>query len=460
VVSSGECRLKRIPALGLILSLGGAVSLWSPAETVARNVTFIRDAEVENTIATYATPLFQAAGLEPSAVKIYIIKDNALNAFVAGGQKLFINTGLLVHSPDPGEVIGVIAHEVGHISGGHLSRTHDAMRDASAQAIIAAILGGIAAIGSGRGDLGGAIVAGGQEMAKRSFLIYSRTQESAADQAAVKYLESTGQSARGLSDLLAALGDQELLGTRHQDPYVRTHPITRDRILFVESHVARSRYSDTPPAPKILAMHRRMVGKLRGYIEPTARTLRRYKETDPSVEARYARAVAYSRRPDLARALPLIEGLIAEFPHDPFFHEFRGQKLFEGGRASEALASYTMAAQLMPDSPLILRGLAQVQLELNGPALLESAIANLRAALRHGSTSPFTWRQLAIAHGRNGQIGESALAMAEEAMLKDDRAAARHYAQRAEKLLPSGSAGWLHANDILEATKKEKKKKK
>ena len=452
--------MKRIPALGFVLSLVSAVSLWSPTETVARNVTFIRDAEVENTIKVYATPLFQAAGLEPSAIRIYIVKDKTLNAFVAGGQKLFVNTGLLMHSPDPSEVIGVIAHEAGHISGGHLSRTHDAMSNASAQAIIGAILGGIAAIGTGRGDLGGAIVAGSQEMAKRSFLMYSRTQESAADQAAVKYLESTGQSARGLAGLLAALGDQELIGIRHQDPYVRTHPITRDRILFIESHVARSRYSDTPAPSRLLAMHRRMVGKLRGYTEPTARTLRRYKETDPSVEARYARAVAYSRRPDLERALPLIDGLIAEQPHDPYFHEFRGQILFEGGRASEALASYTMAAQLSPDSPLILRGLAQVQLELDDPALLEGAIANLRAALHHGATSPFAWRQLAIAHGRNGQMGESALAMAEEAMMNDDLPAARHYAQRAEKLLPSGSAGWLHANDILEATKKDEKKKK
>ena len=451
---------KRIPALSLFLSLVGAVSIWSPAETVARNVTFIRDAEIENTIATYAAPLFQAAGLEPSAIRIYIVKDKALNAFVAGGQKLFVNTGLLMHSRDPGEVIGVIAHEAGHISGGHLSRTHDAMSNASAQAIIGAILGGIAAIGTGRGDVGGAIIAGGQEMAKRSFLMYSRTQESAADQAALKYLESTGQSARGLADLLASLGDQELLSTRHQDPYVRTHPITRDRILSIESHVAQARHSDTPAPAKIIAMHRRMVGKLRGFTEPTARTLRRYKETDTSVEARYARAVAFSRRPDLDRALPLIDGLLAEYPHDPYFHEFRGQMLFESGRASEALASYTMAAQLNPDSPLILRGLAQAQLELEDPALLEGAIANLRAALHHGATSPFAWRQLAIAYGRNGQMGESALAMAEEAMMKNDDAAARHYAQRAEKLLPKGSPGWLHANDILAATKKEKKKKK
>ena len=452
--------LKRIPALGLVLSLVGAVSIWSPAETVARNVSFIRDAEIENTITVYAAPLFQAAGLEPSAVKIYIVKDRALNAFVAGGQKLFVNTGLLMNSPDPSMVIGVIAHEAGHISGGHLSRTHEAMRNASAKAILGTILGGIAAVGSGRGELGGAIVAGGREMAKRSFLMYSRTQESAADQAAVKFLENTGQSARGLSRLLAALADQELIGARHQDPYVRTHPITRDRILFIESHLARSRYSNAPAHPRLLAMHRRMVAKLRGFTEPTARTLRRYKETDRSVEARYARAVAYSRRPDLERALPLIAGLIAEHPGDPYFHEFRGQILFEGGRTSEALASYTMAAQLNPDSPLILQGLAQVQLELDDPALLDGAIANLRAALHHGAASPFAWRQLAIAHGRNGQMGESALAMAEEAMLKNDPAAARHYAQRAEKMLASGSAGWLHAVDILEATKKEKKKKK
>ena len=427
-------------------------------DAAAKKVSLIRDAEIENTIAVYAAPLFRAAGLEPSSVEIYLVKDKSLNAFVAGGQKLFINTGLLMRAEHPGQVIGVIAHEAGHIAGGHLSRTHEALRQSTAQTILAYVLGGAAALGTGRADVGQAIILGGQQIGQRTFLQYSRTQESAADQAAVRFLETTGQSAKGLLEFMETLGDQELLSARHQDPYVRTHPMSRERVNFLQAHVARSSHSAKPPAAELLQRHRRMRGKLRGFLEPVASTLRRYKETDGSVEARYARAVAFYRRPDLEKALPLIDGLLAEYPGDPFFHELKGQMLFENGHAKAALEPYRMAVQLMPHSPLLRAELAQVQLELDDPALLESAIANLRAALRHEAGSAFTWHQLAIAYGRDGQMGLSSLALAEEAMLQGRKDDARYQAGRAGKLLPRGSPGWLKAQDILEVTKKKKKK--
>ena len=446
---------QRAPALFAVM-LAFAAALWCmPADAQAQRISFIRDAEIEETIRVFATPVFQAAGLDPSAIKVHLVNDKSLNAFVAGGQQLFLNTGLLMRSTDADQVIGVIAHETGHIAGGHLSRTQEAMRNSSAQSIVAFVIGAAAAIGTGRPDVGQAIISGGSQVGARSFLQYSRTQEGAADQAAVRFLDAAGLSSRGLLEFMEILEDQELLSPTRQDPYVRSHPIARDRIEFLMTHVAQSPYSDKPTPPNLESMHLRMRAKLHGFLEPLAVTLRRYKESDDSLTSRYARAIAYYRKPDLDKALPLIDGLIAQHPIDPYFHELKGQMLFENGRIEEALEPYETATRLLPHAPLLRASLARIQLELNRPALLEPAIANLRAVLRKEKDDPFLWRLLAIAYGRDGQMGESALAMAEEGMMKGDIAAARHHAARAQKLLPRGSAGWLKAEDVL-STAKEK----
>ena len=446
--------MKRI-AFPVAVSVFAAACLWAPAEAGAQRLSFIRDAEIENTIRTYAAPLFQAAGLEPSDVRIYLVNDRSLNAFVAGGQRLFINTGLIMRSKHAGQVIGVIAHETGHIAGGHLSRPQAAMANSTAQSILALVLGAAAAIGTGRSDVGGAIIAGGQSMGMRSFLQYSRTQESAADQAALRFLDATGQSSRGLLEFMELLGAQDLLSADRQDPYLRTHPLSRERVDAVQAHLSRSPNRDKAQPARIQELHRRMLAKLYAFLEPVPRTLRRYADSDTGLAARYARAIAYYRKPDLGKALPLIDGLIAERPEDPYFHELKGQMLFENGRAAEALKPYETAVRLLPRSPLLRRGLAQVQLELGDPALIEPAIRNLRAAVQRDAEAPFTWRQLAIAYGRRGDMGMSAVALAEEALLKGDARQARYHAGKAGKLLPRGSIGWLQAQDILQAAKKK-----
>lgn len=433
--------------------------LAAPRDAAAQRISFIQDAEIENNLRAFITPVFEAAHLDPEAVKIYLVNDRTLNAFVAGGQKVFVNTGLLMRSESAGQVIGVLAHETGHIAHGDLSKIHQAISNSSAQGIVAFVLGAAAAIGTGRPDLGQAIIAGGAQLGTRSFLQYSRDQESAADQAAIRYLAAAGMPARGLLEFLDILGDQELLSSKRQDPYVRTHPVSRERIELLAAQVAKSPHADAPLPSEFVEMHRRTVAKLQGFLEPPSQTLRRYNEADRSVAARYARAIAYYRQPDLARALPLIDGLIAERPSDPYFHELKGQVLFENGRAKEAFEPYETATRLAPGEPLIRVGLARVQLELQDPALLDAAIANLRAALQAKPDDPFVWRQLAIAHGRNGDMGMSALAMAEEGLLTGDNAAATFHATRASEQLPRGSVGWLQAQDVLSAADHAKKAK-
>ena len=446
--------LKRILNFASICLIA-AVLMIGAGTANAQKASLIRDAEIENTILQFSAPVFRAAKLNVSAVKIHLVKDNSLNAFVAGGQRLFINTGLITQATSAGQIIGVIAHETGHISGGHLARLHDILQKSTATTILSMILGGAAIIG-GRGDVGGAIIIAGQGLTTQSFLHYSRTQESAADQAALKFLDDTGQSAKGFLGFMNILGEQELLVTERQDPYVRTHPLNRDRVAAIANHVANSPYSDKPVSAELEAMYRRARAKLIGFFNPIGHTLRIFKSSDNSLEARYARAIGYFRKPDMAKALPLIEGLIAEHPRDPYFRELKGQMIFENGDAKGALASYMTAVSLLPGNALIRRDLARVQLESNDPSLLDDAIKNLQTAIAEDPEAPFTWRQLAIAYGRKGDKGHSSLALAEEALLIGRLSVARYHGGLAERLFPHGSREWLQAQDILLAARPRK----
>jgi predicted Zn-dependent protease len=435
------------------------MTLWaSPAP--AQRFSLIRDAEIENTIRAYSLPLFQAAGLSPDAVSIYLVNDDSLNAFVGGGQNLFIHTGLLIRSRSASQVIGVIAHETGHISGGHLSRTGDALDSAFTSSILGAILGAGAAVLTGRGDVGAAVAAGSQDASLRNFLAFSRTQESAADQAGLRFLEGTSQSAKGLLEFFDILGEQELLSAAQQDPYVRTHPLSRDRVEAVRAHVAKSRFSDRGDSPAYAVMHARMRAKLIGFTKPLQQTLRTYPESDRSVSGRYARAIAYYRIANMPRALALIDELIGEQPNDAYFHELRGQMLFENQRGVESIPSYERAVQLASHSPLLHTELAHAQIESGDPALLDSAISHLQFALSKEPRESSSWRFLATAYGRQNRMGESARALAEEALLQRRYVDAIGLAKRAQGLLKNGSPDWLRAADIIANAEEIQKKQK
>ena len=445
----------RKPVIFLAVVALLAAALIAPAGAQTKPRGFIRDAEIETTIRAYATPLFTAAGLDPQSVRVYLVNDDTLNAFVAGGMNLFINTGLLMRSESANQLIGVIAHETGHIAGGHLARTQEALENATAEMILAYVLGIGAAIATGDSGAGAAVITGGQTIAQRSLLQYSRTQESAADQAALSYLDRTGQSARGLLEFLEVLGDQELLLSSQQDPYLRTHPLSSDRVDTVRNYVSGSPYADSAEPPDFIAAHARMRAKLVGFLRPLGRVLQQYPESDGSLEGRYARAIAYYRAADLKRALPMVDGLIAERPDDPFFQELKGQILFENGRAREALPYYEAAVRLQPDAPLLRQGLAQVQLESGDPELNRAALGQLDEVVRIEPHNAGAWRLLSIAYGRDGQIGMTALALAESAGARGDSKEARQQADRALKLLPENSPAWLRAQDIFNAASRD-----
>ena len=246
-----------------VLAIFCVILITLSSQTTARAISLIRDTEIENTIRVYSQPIFEAAGLAASDIQIHIVSDHTLNAFVAGGQRLFINSGLLMEAEDAGQVIGVIAHETGHISGGHLVRLQESLKNSTAISILTMVLGGIAAIATGQGEAASAVIAGSATLQQRSILSYTRTMEQSADQAAVAFLDETGYSSRGLLHFLSKLSGQELLSTERQAPYLRSHPLTHDRIEFMRNHVATSPHSETPLRADLVQAHNRMRAKLK-----------------------------------------------------------------------------------------------------------------------------------------------------------------------------------------------------
>lgn len=446
----GPKRVRKFTAVFLIVAL--ALSMPAMAQ---RQLSLVRDAEIETIIRGYAEPLFQVAGVSPQAVTIFLVNDRSLNAFVSGGQNLFVHTGLLISAQNANEIIGVLAHETGHIAGGHIARGQDAIAAAQRTAILTTLLGLAAAVASGDGRAGAAIVSGGVTAAERTFLSYTRSMENAADQAAASYLDQVGMSAAGLLSFFERLQDQELLPASRQVEYVRTHPLTRDRIDFLRAHVARSRMTDAPTPPAFDEQFRRMQAKLVGFLHPEI-ALRRYAADDPAPAVQYGRAIALYRQGRVDEALTAMDRLLAAEPNNPYFNEVVGQILLENGRVGDARAYYERAARQLPNEPLILVALAQTKLAGGDDADLEGAIEDLtRAVSLPGRTSSFTWRLLATAYGRAGDLGMSAVALAEEALIQGDYEVARRQAQRAQQIVARGSGGWLRADDIRRVAEEE-----
>lgn len=414
----------------------------------ASAATVIRDAEIEATIRHIADPIFKAARLDPESIDIYILNEDKLNAFVAGGQNLFINTGLIMRTESPGQLAGVIAHETGHIAGGHLSRSQDAMASAGTSSIVGALLGAAAAV-AGAPQLGTAIMAGGLTVAQRGFLAFSRAQEQTADQAAINYLTALRESPEGLVEFFRILDTQNLRISSEGNAYLRTHPLTRERIAFMEDAVARSPYRDAEPDPALVLEHQRAVAKLDGFLSNPAQVMAR--RASDSLPDRYARAVAYYRIPDLDQALRLIDGLIKERPEDPYFHELKGQMLFENGRVAEAVAPYRQAVRYRPDSALLRLGLARALLEQNDPKNIDEAAALLQEAVRIEPANAGAWRFLGIAEGKRGREGPAAVALAEQAVLLRNRKDADFYVRRAQQLVKASDPSWYRLQDLARA---------
>jgi predicted Zn-dependent protease len=411
-------------------------------------VPLIRDAEIEHTLRMYADPIFKVDGLKPSSIHLFIVEDETLNSYVAGGANMFIHTGLIEICDTPDMLIGVMAHEAGHIVGGHLAQGGEKLKDASIGSILTFILGAAAGVASRNTGVASGVILGGQSMVGRNYLAFTRAHEEAADQSALTALDKLNISASGFLKMFEVLRRHEREHPGSPDPYMLTHPLTAIRIEHVRNHVQESKIPEGQYPHQFDMPHKRMVAKLYGFLESPEHTFQKYPIADKSIPARLARAIAYYKMPDIDRSMVEMNSLLAESPNDPFFHELKGQILFENGHQKEALASYQQAVKLLPDSPLILADLGKVELGQQDKTLLSPAIAHLEKSNTLDNTNPTTWRLLATAYGMAGNNAMSSLALAEEAEIEDDSHTALSHVNVALALLKEGSPARQRAQDL------------
>jgi predicted Zn-dependent protease len=408
----------------------------------------LRDAESESLLRDMARPMIEAAGLSPANVQIILLHDKSINAFVAGGQIVYLHSGLIAAADNVNEVQGVVAHELGHITGGHVLRIQEGVKVATGIMLLSLLLGA-AAMAAGAGDAGAGILAAGQQAAMGKFLAFSRVQESSADQAGASFLAKSGTSGKGLISFFKKLQNQEFrLAIPQEDAYARTHPLTGERIQELEQVVHASPAWDKATDPALEARFQRVKAKLVGYVEDPIRTFQIYPERDHSVPARYARAYAWHKKSYPDQALAEVDSLLRDQPHDPYFLELKGQIMLESGHPREALASLREAVDRAPDQPLIASLLGHALISTEDPGNFEEAKRVLRAAIGRDNTNPFAWYQLGIVYDREGDPGRAALATAERYNLQDQPQLALANAEHALLSLPTGTPDWLRAQDI------------
>jgi predicted Zn-dependent protease len=449
-----DCPMKFSPMFGRqapgcvagALALCAALTFAGMGAATAQGVSIVSDAETEAMLQDYATPILKVAGLDPSVVKIHLVNDRRLNAFVAEGQQMFYNTGLITIVETPDELIGVMAHEIGHMAGGHLVQRREHIDQLQAPMIASMILG-IGAIAAGQGDAGMALILGGQHLATRGFFAYTREQEASADQAGAGYLQRAGMSGRGMLDLFSSMRDQEMLSAERQDPFARSHPMSATRFNALEERVKASPYFDRELPPEEVHRFKMVQAKLHGFLDEPNTTFNRYPATDKSDYARYARSVAYHRTGALAEALTEIDPLLASDPKNPYIHEVKGQILFESGKIEEAVTSYRQSVDLKPEDPQLHLGLGRAMLGRDGEENARAAIPHLLTGTR-GAAQPFGYYQLSIAYGRLNDIGMAELATAQYYNALGRVKESKMHATRAQKNLRQGSPEWLQAQDL------------
>jgi predicted Zn-dependent protease len=442
---------------GLIVSLVSATS--------AEAAGMIRDAESETLLKIYSKPIFAAAGLTAQGIDIHIVNDRAFNAFVVDGHNMFMHAGSLMDAKTPNQIIGVIAHECGHITGGHLARLRGQIAKAKSAALMLQLLGlaamaAGAAAGSGNIGMAGMGAAyGGTDAAMRMVLAYQQDEESSADQAAVTFLNATKQSGKGLLDTLEFM-NQKLIGVQGINPYLQSHPLPPQRLAQLRTLVTASPYYDVKDPPELQLRHDLVRAKLFGFLDEPENVFNRYPQTDQSLAAQYARAIATYRKSGVQVALPQIDALIAAKPDWPYFYEIKGQFLFESGSVAASIPPLEKAVALAPEESLIRIMLAQALLGTPDMKNVDEAISNLRVALARETSSATGYRQLAAAYGRKGDaakaegarqsyLAQAELASAEAYFYEGRLKLAKQQAKRAKAGFVDGTPNWLRADDIL-----------
>lgn len=454
---------RKASALTALITAAAITLLPVPAaHGQAKGPPVLRDTETEQLLREYTRPILRVAGLEKQNIQMVILNDASFNAFVADGRRIFVNYGAILQSETPNQIIGVLAHETGHLAGGHLSKLRQQLATAQTQMIIAMLLGaGAIAVGSTRGsnsagnnglaNAGAAAIAGPQEMIRRTLLSYQRQQEENADRAGVKFLTATQQSPKGMYETFKRFTSESLFAARGADPYLQSHPMPAERVAALQEFASASPYWDKKDDPALQLRHDMVRAKISAFMERPETVYRRYPQTNDSLPARYARAISTYLHGDLRSALAQIDALIQVQPNNPYFYEVRGQALLESGKPAEAIAPLRKAVALSNNAPLIEMLLGQALVGTDNKAYTDDAVRILRAAVAREPEAPLGYTQLAMAYGRKGDYAEADLASAQAAYLRGDNKTARELATRAKTRFAVGTPGWVKADDIVAA---------
>ncbi|RZJ06381.1 MAG: M48 family peptidase [Brevundimonas sp.] len=410
----------------------------------------IRDTEIEGIIHEWSDPVFTAMGLEPSEIEILLINENDLNAFATRGRILGVNTGLILRTRNPNELLGVIAHEAGHIKNRHTLR--DGAQAAGMQPMLMTMALGALAIAAGAPDAGAVLLGNSQYFGTLSALRYMTHQEGEADNTGARALQNAGESGRGLLSFFENFRSQEVFSDARRYPYFRSHPLSSDRIENLRRFVAEQSNYNHQDSPERMAEHALILAKIHAFMDAPNQTLRDFPESDVSLPARYARAIALYRDGQTDRALAAVDGFLTEQPENPYFWELKGQILFEEGRAADAIGAHQRAVELKPDAPLLRINLGHALIETGDPAKLDEAVNQLKraTALEHDNT--MGWRLLSQAYASQNKEGEARLASAEMYFAMGAQQQATQFALRARDMLTPGTAEWTRAMDIVFAS--------
>jgi predicted Zn-dependent protease len=437
--------------LAFAAGLAGALAAWA-TPALAQGISILRDTETEEMLRSYETPLARAAGLNP-VPKVWLIGDNEINAFATygdGGENIFVFSGILLWLHSPNELIGVMAHETGHISAGHLSRGQYGMQKAMIPMLLSMVLG-VGAMIAGAGELGAAIMGIGQAYAEGQFAAFTRVQESTADQIGAKLLLATHQSPMGMYKTFQRFAAEEAMSAYKIDKFAVDHPSGQDRVFDLNDMVEASPYREVQDSPEALHTFQMVQAKLAGFVMPVKDALNRFPETDQSEPARYARTMIYMRQPNFQKAIATANGLITEEPNNPYFYEVRGQLYMSMAKPSQAIADYQKAVALRPRAPQLRLALATAQLATENKALAGDALANLKAASLVEDDDISTWYQTAQAYSMLDNEPMANLSTAELWYNVGDMRKALIFATRARGKLSQGSTDWQRAQDIIGA---------
>jgi predicted Zn-dependent protease len=433
-----------------LIGAATAVGLVLTAASPAAAQSAIRDTEIEAIIHDWSAPVFTAMGLEPDEVEILLINENDLNAFATRGRIIGVNTGLILRTRNANELLGVIAHEAGHVKNRHTLR--DGAQNAGMQPMLMTMALGALAIAAGAPDAGAVLLGNSQYFGTLSALRYMTHQEGEADNTGARALERAGESGRGLLTFFENFRSQEVFSDARRYPYFRSHPLSSDRIENLRRLVAEQPHYGHQDSPERVAQHALILAKIHAFMDAPNTTLRAYPETDESLPGRYARTIAWYRDGQTEKALTAVDVLLTEQPENPYFWELKGQILFEEGRPAEAIGAHQRSVDLKPDAPLLRINLAHAMLETQDPAQIALAVDQLKRATALENDNSMGWRLLSQAYASQGKEGEARLASAEMYFALGAKTQATQFALRARDMLTPGSNEWTRAMDIVFAS--------